>query len=148
MASIGDCKELLQGWSADSTDISARLNHEETELAPASGFVKVKGSRTLLRQKGASSPITLRFCLAPNATGHSPTASERAKRKYHEEKCAGPEGHKRPIAKELVFFGTGFLPVSAFPFEYTDEQQGQEQGNDCRDYHLGPAFESFTHLTI
>lgn len=81
-------------------------------------------------------------------TEHSQTASERAERKYHEEKCAGPEGHKRPIAKERVFLGTGFLSVSSFPFEDTDEQQGQEQGNDCRDYHLAPAFESFMHLTI
>ncbi|WP_440100939.1 hypothetical protein [Glutamicibacter mishrai] len=56
---------------------------------------------------------------------------ERTKGKYDEEKRTDPEGHKRPIAKELVLLGTGFLPVSAFPFEYTDENQGQKQGDNC-----------------
>lgn len=61
----------------------------------------------------------------------SQARSERAKGKYDEEERADPEGHQRPIAKELVFLGTGFLPVPAFPFEYTDENQGQKQGNNC-----------------
>ncbi|WP_157377172.1 hypothetical protein [Arthrobacter sp. NIO-1057] len=47
---------------------------------------------------------------------------QRSKGKNHKGKCADPEGYKRPIAKELVLFGTGLLSVLTFPFEYTDEQ--------------------------